>query len=86
MARFRTPSADTFAGRIAQAIRAEMLRQNLTQQELADKLGWTQRRVSYRLTGDQPIDVAELEAVARVLGVPLSALIPADDTPAEVTA
>jgi transcriptional regulator with XRE-family HTH domain len=85
MARFRTPSAETFAGRIAQAIRAEMVRQNITQEELAAKLGWTQRRVSYRLTADHPIDAAEVEQVAAALGVPLSTLLPADDAPAEVT-
>lgn len=86
MARSRTPSADTLAGRIAQAVRAEMARQGLTQEELAIELGWTQRRVSYRLTADHPIDATELEQIAAALGVPLSALWPTDDTPAEVTA
>ena len=86
MARFRTPSADTLAGRIAQQIRAEMVRQGITQQELAAKLGWTQRRVSYRLTADHPIDATEVEQVAAALGVPVSALIGPEERPAEVTA
>ena len=80
MARFRTPSADTFAGRIAHEVRAEMIRQNLSQQQLADKLGWTQRRVSRRLTGDRPIDASEPEQLAAALGVPVARLIPIDAT------
>lgn len=78
MARLRTPSADTLAGRIAHEVRAEMARQGLSQQQIADRLGWTQRRVSRRLTGDRPIDASELEQLAAALGVPVARLIPID--------
>jgi transcriptional regulator with XRE-family HTH domain len=76
MARTRTPSAETLPGRIAQEIRAEMARQGLTQEALAEKLGWTQRRLSYRLTADHPVDSAELESIADALGVPVTRFLP----------
>lgn len=76
MARTRTPTADTLAGRIAQEIRGEMGRQGITQEILAARLGWTQRKISYRLTADHPIDAAELEAVAQALGVDVTQLLP----------
>jgi transcriptional regulator with XRE-family HTH domain len=80
MARIRTPSADSLAGRIAQEIRAEMSRQGITQESLATRLGWTQRKLSYRLTADHPIDAAEVEAVAAALGVPVDRFLAADTT------
>jgi len=55
-----------------------MARQGLSQQQIADRLGWTQRRVSRRLTGDRPIDASELEQLAAALGVPVARLIPID--------
>lgn len=76
MARTRTPTAATLAGRIAQEIRAEMSRQGITQEALATRLGWTQRKISYRLTADHPIDAAELEQIAAALGVDVVQLIP----------
>lgn len=80
MARIRTPNADTLAGRIAQEIRAEMSRQGVTQEALAARLGWTQRRISYRLTADHPVDATELEEIAAALDVPVTQLLPAERT------
>lgn len=57
----------------------------VSQRELARRLGWPQPRIQRRIAGDIPITVRDLERIADALGVPLSTLLPADDTPAEVT-
>lgn len=67
------------ASRIAAEVRAEMGRQNMSQQALADQLGWPQNRVSRRLNGGAaltPFTVIELMAVAAVLDVPMANFLP----------
>jgi len=44
----------------------------MTQRQLAEKLGLPQPSVSKRLSGLIAFDVAELERVAEVLGVPVA--------------
>jgi transcriptional regulator with XRE-family HTH domain len=65
--------------RIAAEIRAELARQGISQEALAQRIGRDQTWVSRRTTGAIPIDVAELEAIAAVLSVPVHQLIPAPD-------
>lgn len=77
MARTKTPQGHSLAEAIARAIRVEMTRLGITQEVLAQRLGWTQRRVSYRLTADHAVDVTELEEIAAALGVPITTLLPA---------
>ena len=57
-------------------VRAEMARQGITQTVLAEKLGLSQTQVSARLRGRVPFDINEITAVADMLGVPLSVLLP----------
>ena len=76
MAKPRTPTAETLAGQIAREIRGEMGRQGITQESLAEQLGWTQRLLSRRLTADVPIDATEIEQIAAVLGVPVTNFLP----------
>jgi hypothetical protein len=63
-----------------------MARQGISQQALADRLGWPQARVSRRIAVDGgknptiPFDVAELADVARALGVPVTRFLPAEVT------
>jgi transcriptional regulator with XRE-family HTH domain len=73
---------------IAQRVREAIDRQGTTQVAIARQLGWPQQRFARRLTSAEyaaPFTAAELTEVARVLGVPLSTLLP-DETPAQVTA
>jgi transcriptional regulator with XRE-family HTH domain len=79
MARIRTPTADTPSGEIAQAVRAEMARRGVTQEALAEQLGWTQRKISYRLTGTSSFRADEIVAVAAALAVPVTVLLPATE-------
>jgi transcriptional regulator with XRE-family HTH domain len=60
--------------RIADAVRAELARRRLSQAELARQLGYTKPRLWRRMTGRIPFTVAELEAIASVLGCPLERL------------
>ena len=77
-----TPAEEAAAKLVAANVRAEMERQRLSQQALADKLGWTQPYVSRRLNpknkpnGQVFFTAGELVAVARVLGVPVARLLP----------
>lgn len=62
----------SLAERVAGEVRAEMARQHVSQSEVAQKLGVTQQTLSKRLIGLRPIDLAELEQLAAVLGVPVT--------------
>jgi len=55
-------------------IRTVMLHKQVSQQELARRLGWVQTMVSRRLTGKTPIGFAEAVRIADVLGVPVTSL------------
>lgn len=75
-----TQAGELVAGQIAAEVRAEMARQGISQQALADRLGWLQNRLSRRITDGKtsvPFTVAELASVADALGVPLSRFLPA---------
>lgn len=69
---------------VAAEVRAEMARQGLSQQALADKLGWTQPRLSRRIAAEGskyplvPFDVVELADVAEALGVAVAKLMPVE--------
>lgn len=67
-----TDLTDRLSGRIAAEVRAELARQAITQQELGERLGYTQWWVSRRVTGLTPFTAAEIIRVAEVLGVPVT--------------
>lgn len=67
-----TPSSDV----IAANVRAEVARQNLTQQQVADRIGGVgQWWVSRRLTGDTTITAEDLARFAEALNVPVTQLL-----------
>lgn len=78
--RTTNPDSDRRLGsEIALLVRVEMARQQLSQQRLADKLGWGQPRLSRRITSGKtsvPFTVDELLEVADALGVPMVQLLP----------
>lgn len=69
---------------IAAEIRAEMARQQITQRDLAEKVGIFQQALQVRLTGARSFRAEELAAVAAALGVPVTNFLPAAEAP-EVT-
>lgn len=74
----QTPATRTGAN-----VKAEMARAGIGQVQLAARLGLSQTAVSSRLRGVVAFNVDELAAVARVLEVPISALVA--DEPATTT-
>lgn len=66
-----------YARDVAAEVRAEMARQRVSQTALAEKLDVSQAYVSRRLAGDVAFDVAELDDVARILGVPVEQFVAA---------
>lgn len=66
---------------VADSIRAEMARRKITQVEVAVALGVSTAAVNRRLAGDVVWNVAELAAVAQLLGMDSRDLLPAS-TPA----
>lgn len=65
----------TASQRIASTVRAELARRRISQTTVGERLGISQAAVSRRLSGQQPLDVNELTALAGLLDMPVSALI-----------
>lgn len=61
---------------VAGEVRAEMARQQISQQRVADVLKVSRQAFNRRITGDIPFDVAELEKIAEFLGVPVTNFMP----------
>lgn len=66
----------TLNERVAEEIRVQLARKNITASELARRAGMTQRSVSRRITGEKAIDMDDLERFAQALDVPVTALLP----------
>jgi transcriptional regulator with XRE-family HTH domain len=60
----------------ASNLRAEMARQNRKKRELAALLGISPAAVTRRISGETPLDVNELLAIAEWLDVPVTELLP----------
>lgn len=56
---------------VAREVRAEMGRQRMTHQQLAEALGLSQPQTTKRLNGVIEFRPSELEAAAELLGVPV---------------
>jgi transcriptional regulator with XRE-family HTH domain len=67
------------ADRVAAAVRAEVARRKVTQQQLAELLGVHQMSVSRRLNGQTPFTAAEILTVAEFLGCDPALLMPTQD-------
>jgi transcriptional regulator with XRE-family HTH domain len=61
--------------RLYATIRQLREERDLTQAELGDRLGLTQRKVSLFESGDRRLDVIELVRIAKALGVGLTELL-----------
>jgi transcriptional regulator with XRE-family HTH domain len=72
-------TATKLSERVAEEIRVAMTRRRISGRKLAQQLGVSQSWVSYRLTGQQPIDLNDLAAIAGALKVPIIDLIPEED-------
>lgn len=59
----------------AQAIKDHLDAEGISMSELARRLGWGRMQVQRRLSGDASLTVAELEEIAKTLGVPVTDLL-----------
>lgn len=71
--------APTAADHAARNMRAERARRRWTQQELADRLGWSQAKVSAVEVGQRTITLDALIELCRVFEVPLAKLLEGAD-------
>lgn len=78
----RMPDRSSARGAIAAEVRAEMARARLSGNKLPRLIGKSQSYWSRRLTGDQPFDTDDLEALAGLLGVPIVRFFAGTSTPA----
>jgi transcriptional regulator with XRE-family HTH domain len=69
---------------IGRHITEERLLCGLTQQELADRLGWPVSTLGNYESGRRSLRVSQLVAIARALGRPPAALLAADPTEAAI--
>jgi len=58
---------------VAAEVRAHMARQGRSARSVALQAGWTSPYISRRLAGIVALNLDDLEALARVLGVPVTA-------------
>jgi transcriptional regulator with XRE-family HTH domain len=65
----------SLAATVAAEIRAEMGRQQKSQEDLADVLGTARSVISLRLNGHRPFKLDEVQRLADYFGVPITALI-----------
>lgn len=65
----------TAAQRVAENVRAELARRGKTRGDLRPVLGLSYTAVQRRISGEIPLDVEEVEKIARYLDVPISALM-----------
>lgn len=72
-----TGSPQTLTQRVAAEVRAEVARQSVTQDHIAQILGVAQPNVSRRLNGKQPFDTDELDKLAAAFGVPVDRFLTA---------
>lgn len=61
--------------RLAALLRQVRLDANLTQSQVADKIGQTQSYVSKYENGEQRLDLIELEAVCNAVGISLTSFV-----------
>lgn len=61
---------------VAEEIRAVLGRRRMSGRQLANALGVSQTWMSTRLSGATPIDLNDLDRIARVLGLDVAALLP----------
>lgn len=66
---------------VAAEMRAQLARRRLSGRQAATRLGWTSPYLSRRLTGEVAFDVADLEALAGLLDVPVASFLQGPPAP-----
>jgi transcriptional regulator with XRE-family HTH domain len=61
--------------RLAALLRQARVEANLTQGQVAERIGQTQSYISKYESGEQRLDLIELEAVCNAVGIPLTEFV-----------
>lgn len=70
--------------RVIREIKVLLIRRDMNQTDLADRIGVKQAYMSRRMTGEIPFDVYELQNIAVALGVSIRDLFSDDDEPSDI--
>lgn len=70
-------SANELSRRVAEEIRVQLARRNISAAELARRTGLKQPYLSRRMTCEVSFDLADLDKISRTLGVTIHDLLPA---------
>jgi len=60
---------------LANAVRAERSRRRWTQEELAERLGWSKTMIQKVEAGNRALQVADIPVICRVFGLTLARLL-----------
>jgi len=63
---------------VATVVRVELAKRRMSAAELARRAGMKQQRLARRMTGNTAFDVDDLAAIAKVLDIPMAALLPVE--------
>lgn len=61
---------------VAEEARVQLARRRISGRQIGAKLGWSSAYLSRRLTGHIPFTIADLDALARALDIPVTRLLP----------
>jgi Helix-turn-helix. len=61
---------------VAGEVRAALARRRISGRKAAREIGWTPAYIGRRLSGEAPLDVNDLVALAQLLDVPLTSFFP----------
>ncbi|WP_158566485.1 helix-turn-helix domain-containing protein [Micromonospora craterilacus] len=75
MANADTGTVTSLSDLVAEEIRVLLTRRRMSQRQLAQAMGVSHAWLNYRLTGVKTIDLDDLQRIADVLGVQVSALL-----------
>lgn len=65
---------------VCEEIRVILARRRMSQAEVARRAGWSAFYLSNRMNGKTPMNVNDLAALSRILGVPVTAFFPREDS------
>lgn len=73
--------AATVNAKVGELVHQHMWRQKVTQTSLASTIGVTQPSIARKLRGERPFSIDELLSIAAALNLPITELLPNNESP-----
>jgi transcriptional regulator with XRE-family HTH domain len=70
-----TEAPKDLSSHVRSNVRAALGAKNVSAAEMARRLGWSQSKLAYRLTGRRSFKIEDLDLIAEQLGIPVSRLV-----------